>query len=362
MAEEVKEPKEVEELEQPVIETGELSEKEQDDLFDKESLSEEEPAKKEKKPAEEIAADAEAEAETTRRAALSEDERKVEDGTKAEDERRAALSEDDRKAEDEANAKVVADEKTATEEAEAAEKAKTDKLISEKADEKIAEKEKAEAEAKAAEPTSYEDLMPKLREELGETEVPILGADGKPTGKTASLGDLLETYEDDVVPLIAAIMNSKTFRSEMGKGAQADSVASAVPQETIDEITALRGNQALMSLCMSLATPDGGGHADAYTIATSEGFSTWLGEQPEALRSKANTPDVAKNREVIEAYKLEKGLMKDPAKIEQERKAKEEADLHSITSGGGGRKGDGQGDPAATEADLDKVFEEETNK
>jgi len=54
--------------------------------------------------------------------------------------------------------------------------------------------------------------------------------------------------------------------------------------------------------------------------------------------------------------------MKDPAKIEQERKAKEEADLHSITSGGGGRKGDGQGDPAATEADLDKVFEEETNK
>ena len=345
MAEEVKEPEEVKESEQPETGNGELSEAEQDAIFNKETAepSEKPDEKPEETPvektSEELAAEKEAEEART------------------EEERRAALNEDERKAEDDAKA---AEEAKVAEEAEEVAQEKADKKAAKKAEKEKADADVEEARKKAEQPIPYEELMPQLREELRELEVPVMGKDGKPTDQTVNIGELFDTYEDDVVPLITEIMKSKSVRNALSRGAAVpvEGKPMALPAELIEQIATMEGTQNLMRLCMNLATPANGGHIDAYEIATSPEFGEWLGKQSKELIAKADAPDITGNREVMEAYKKEKGLIVDPAKKKQEEENEQEEEILNISSGGGSRMPHSTAKPTASEADLDKEFEE----
>jgi hypothetical protein len=232
-----------------------------------------------------------------------------------------------------------------------------EKTSAEKAQEAETAKLAAEAEAKASAPIEYKDFMPSLRKELAGKVLPVLDAEGKETGRTADINDLLETYEDDIVPLITAIMNSSVVRSEMGKGKKAEAVQpQAIPQEFQATVNDLVGRTNLMTLCMALAAPKNGGHFDAYDIAVSDDFNQWLSKQSAPVKTKANTGGVSGSKEVLEMYKTAKGLMEDPAKKVQRQQAQEEDDLLGTSSGNRGSGGVGK-KAAVNEADLDMEFE-----
>jgi len=305
MANEVQDPVEDEATEQPITtvedQTG-LSEQDQDALFDTLVSGEPEP-KPEEKPAEEV-----------------KPEEKSAEEVKSEE------------------PKPV--EKT---DAEKAQEAETARLT-------------AEAEAKAVAPIEYKDLIPSLRKELAGKVLPILDKEGKETGRTADINDLLETYEDDIVPLITAIMNSGVVRGEMGKGKKAETIPQAIPQEFQATVNDLVGRTNLMTLCMALAAPKNGGHFDAYDIAVSEDFNQWLGKQSAPVKTKANTGGVSGSKEVLEMYKTAKGLMEDPAKKVQRQQAVDEDDLLETSAGNRGSGGASK-KAVINEADLDKEFE-----
>lgn len=253
-----------------------------------------------------------------------------------------------------------------------AEKIAADKLLADEAAEKAskdaedtarkAAEEKAIQDAlKSSDPVKYEELMPKLRQELSAMEVPVLDADGKPTDQKTSIGDLLETYGEDVVPLITAIMNSKAMRDTM-KVAVPAAQKPEIPKDMAEHMAAMSQRQAFVDLCLTLSSPEYGGHVDAFTIATGKPFGEWLAKQPEAVRQKAHTSDPNSNREVLEAYKKEKGLMQDKEKIEQDRKNREEEELLSVTASGGGRGAVSAKGKVASEQDLDAAFDAEAAK
>jgi hypothetical protein len=74
------------------------------------------------------------------------------------------------------------------------------------------------------------------------------------------------------------------------------------------------------------------------------------------VKTKANTGGVSGSKEVLEMYKMAKGLMEDPAKKVQRQQAQDEDDLLGASSGNRGTGGATK-KTVFKEEDLDKEFE-----